>query len=427
MRYNRKIALLVLAGLGLATDAAAEQWMVQGSLGQQGQYNDNISLSSTQKDSVFGYLVTPTLQASRKSGALDLGFQGLGDIRRYDNAQWNCDNYNLSSNNDYRASSRSVFSLSGGYASSCSYAQQITDSGLLSANIQAVNYRIAPSWAWQWTALDQVRLTTSYVNTSYNGGGVSTQTTLNTLPSPLNLVGNDTYTASLAESHQWNRDLTLIGSVNFSTIKYAGSNTATPGLGVNTGTNISSQNLYSVLGGGNYVIDRFWSAAVSGGPVWVDTQQSQNSLVSGQGGSLSLGSYGNIGLNYKGELSRFSATLSNAISPSAIGETLQTQSAAADYSYSLTRHMLLNLGGNYSHSQTIGGQQGAIPASQYSRNFYSATTGVAYEFSREWRVMGSYIYRRQEIQQDSVSSGTGASNLVMLSVNYTWDGIRQSQ
>ena len=118
------MALLVLACIGCGKDVAAAEWALKGSLGQQLQYNDNIALSTIRKDSVIGYLLTPSLQATRKTGVLDIGFQGQGDIRRYDDSRWDCDNYNLGLNNDYRTK-RSVFGLSGGYSVSCSYSQQI--------------------------------------------------------------------------------------------------------------------------------------------------------------------------------------------------------------------------------------------------------------------------------------------------------------
>ena len=134
------MALLVLASIGFGKDVAAAEWALKGSLGQQLQYNDNIALSTIRKDSVVGYLLTPSLQATRKTEVHGHWFSRAGDIRRYDDSRWNCDNYNLGLNNAYRTK-RSVFSLSGGYAVSCSYTQQIEDTGLLVPNSQSINYQ----------------------------------------------------------------------------------------------------------------------------------------------------------------------------------------------------------------------------------------------------------------------------------------------
>jgi len=203
MYRNQSIALLVLACIVPGKDVAAAEWALKGSLGQQLHYDDNISLSTIRKESVAGYLLAPSLQASRKTGALDIALEGQGDIRRYDDSRWDCNSYNLGSNNDYRAK-RSVFSLSGGYAVSCSYSQQITDTGLLVPASQAENYRLAPSWTWQWTPRDQMTLGTSYSKTSYSNSLNDSASNIGT-----GFSGNDTYTVNLGGNHEWNRRLSL--------------------------------------------------------------------------------------------------------------------------------------------------------------------------------------------------------------------------
>jgi len=103
MYRNQSIALLVLACIVPGKDVAAAEWALKGSLDQQLLYNDNISLSTIRKESVAGYHLAPSLQATRKTGSLDVGLEGQGDIRRYDDSRWDCNNYNLGSNNGYRA------------------------------------------------------------------------------------------------------------------------------------------------------------------------------------------------------------------------------------------------------------------------------------------------------------------------------------
>jgi len=82
MYRNQSIALLVLACIVPGKDVAAAEWALKGSLGQQLHYDDNISLSTIRKESVAGYLLAPSLQASRKTGALDIALEGQGDTKR---------------------------------------------------------------------------------------------------------------------------------------------------------------------------------------------------------------------------------------------------------------------------------------------------------------------------------------------------------
>jgi hypothetical protein len=412
MCRDLSIALLVLACIVFGKDVAAAEWALKGALGQQLQYNDNISLNATRKDSAAGYLLTPNLQATRKTELLDIAIEGRGDIRRYDDSRWDCNSYNLGLNNDYRTK-RSVFKLSGAYSLGCSYSQQITDTGLLVPASQTENYRLAPSWSWQWTSRDQLILDTLYSKTSYSNSlaGVTSST-------GLIFSGNDTYSVKLGGNHQWNKRLSLNEKLLFSNIQY-------------TGSNISTQNLFGFQVGADYTINHYWAVNAGGGPIWIDTQQSSGGVTSGNNPSLSLGSVANISLDYDDQLTKFSTGFSNSVNPSAIGQTLQTRSVFANYSYRLTQRLLLDLTSNYSHSESIGGQSSNNTISQFNRSYFTVTPGVAWELAKNWRLKGSYVYRWQDYQQNqnlpNLNAGTSDSNAVMFSLGYSWDGVRLSR
>jgi len=372
------------------------------------QYNDNVAFSSLHKDSVVGYLLKPNLEAARKTEALDIGFEGQGDIRRYDDSRWDCNNYNLGLKNDYRTQ-RSVFSLSGGYSTSCSYTQQIEDTGLLAPNSQSKSYQVAPSWTWQWTALDQVILKPSYSKTSYSNplNDVAAST-------GLNFRGNETYSVDLGGNHEWSKRLSLNEKLMFSNIQYTGSDT-------------SDQNLFGFQLGASYKINYKWSASVYGGPMWVDSQQSSNGVSAGQSSSLSLGSVAAINLKYDNQLTKFSTGFTNSINPSAIGQTLQTSSIFVDYSYRLTEHVSLDLTSNYSRSESIGNTS----TSQFDRNYFTVAPGIAWDPAKNWQLKGSYVYSWQDFQQgnnfQNLTNGSIDSNAVMFLLGYSWDGVRISR
>jgi hypothetical protein len=424
MYYRRKMAMFALACIGFGKDVAAAEWEVKGDLGQQLEYNDNISLNTIRKDSVAGYVLRPSLQASRKTEVLDIAFEGLGDIRRYDDSNWDCDNYNLSLNNQYKTK-RSVYGLSGGYSVSCSYAQQITDTGLLVPNSQSEEYRVEPSWAWQWTERDKLSLIGSYSKTSYSNSFVGVA--FNNQGS-LNFSGNETYSVNLGESHEWSRRLTLTGNLFYSNIEYTGF-----GISAQSAT---TQNLFGFVLGANYEIDKNWSFSVGGGPVWVDgVGQNFGSVSQEQNSSISLGSNANIDVTYDGKLTKFSAGYSNSIDPSSLGQTLQNHNVFANYSYRFTQHLLLDLSGNFSNNQSIGGGQST--GSQFDRTYFTTAAGIAWEPTRNWQLKGSYVYSWQDYQQDqdlqnlqnlrNINVGTSHSNAVMLFLNYSWDGIQRSR
>ncbi|MGZ4956763.1 MAG: hypothetical protein ACXV8Q_16800, partial [Methylobacter sp.] len=352
------------------------------------------------------------LQATRKAGALNVGLEGRGDIRRYDDSRWDCNSYNLGSNNSYRAK-RSTFNLSGGYSVSCSYSQQNTDTGLLVPASQAENYNLAPSWTWQWTPRDQMTLGTSYSKTSYNNSLNGSTSNIGT-----GFSGNDTYSVNLSGNHEWSRRLSISEKLFFSNVQY-------------TAANASIQNLFGFQLGASYKINQSWAVSAAGGPVWVDTQQSSNGITSSQSSSLSLGSVANINLSYSGQLTQFSTGFSNSVNPSAIGQTLQTSSTFANYSYHFTKHLSLDLSSNYSRSKSIGSQSFDNTTNQFNRDYFTVTPGIAWEPAKNWKLKGSYVYRWQDYRQDqnlqNLNTGTSDSNSLMFSLGYSWDGIRASR
>jgi hypothetical protein len=289
---------------------------------------------------------------------------------------------------------------------------------VLLPNNQSKNYLLSPSWTWQWTARDELTLGASYSKTSYSNtaGG----TFLSTGTGPLNYSSNDTYTVNLGGNHEWSRRLSLNEKIYFSNIQY-------------TGPNASTQNLFGFQLGAIYKIDRFWTVSAGGGPVWVDTQQTSSETSSGQNSSLSLGRVANISLTYDGQLNKVSAGYSNAVNPSSIGQTLQTQSFFANYSYQMTRHLALDISGNYSISQSIGGNSSNNATSQFDRSYFTTSAGIAWELAQNWRLKGSYVYSWQDYQQNqnvnvqNLNAGNSVANVVMLSLGYSWDGIRISR
>ena len=145
-----------------------------------------------------------------------------------------------------------------------------------------------------------------------------------------------------------------------------------------------------------------------------------------------MGYFANVNLSYGSPLAKFTTGYSNSVNPSAIGQTLQTQSLFANYSYRLNRHLLMDTSGSYTNSQSIGGQSTDNNlTSQFNRSYFTATTGITWELAKNWKLRGSYGYQWQNYKQDNIvqnlNVGTTDANIVMLSLGYTWDGIRTSR
>jgi len=390
MGYRGRIGWLVLAFVGFFRSATAAQWVVAGTLGQHLRYDDNISFSTIQKQPVFGYLLTPIVTASRKTGSLELVFEGQGDIRRYDDSRWDCDNYASGFNGRY-STKRSIFAVSGGYGYSCSYIRQLEDTGILVPTTRYENYTLAPSWTWQWTERTQLIAETSYSNTSYIKSRRGTEA--------INFQGNDTYSLRLGGNHLWSRRLSLNGGVFFSNIVY-------------TNGSLPNQNLFGFQAGANYAISRKWKASAGGGLRWLDTERNT---------STALDYIANLSLSYEGPLTNFSIGYSNSINPSAIGQTQQYQTVFANYSYRFAPHLSLSVAGNFSRNSSFDGQSSGNSTDTLDRDYLNVSAGLVWQFAKNWEIKGSYEYRWQQYRQDI---GNGESNTVTLSLSYAWEGIR---
>ena len=409
MCCRRKIGWLALACLGLGKAAMASEWgELKASVMQQVLYNDNIQLNATQKQPVFGYILNPSVRASHTTETFDIGLNAQGNIRRYDSSIWDCENYTIGLNSKYKTR-RSVFALTGTQGISCAYAQQAQQTGVVIPGAQATSYNVAPSWTWQWTPRSQVSLGAAYTKRSY--GGSSASSTVGTgSTSPTGYSNYDSYTVNLGMNHAWSQRLGLNGGVYFMNSQYAGA----------TG---STQTLYGFQVGGQYMISQNWVANLDGGLRMADIQRNTVVGALSTANSSSLGTSANVSVSYNDRLNRFSTGYSNAAMPSSIGQTLQNHTLYANYSYQLAPHLSWNTGGSFLHSQPISSQSAialANASTAYGRDYFTATTALAWEFARDWKLSGSYAYRWQKLKQQANAAD---SNAVMLTLNYAWDGI----
>ena len=404
-----KIGVFALACLGFGKEAKASDWAdwasewanLKASLTQQIQYNDNMTYSSTQKQAAFGYFLSPSLQASHNTESFDISVKAQGSIKRYDNPLWDCENYTLGLNSQYKTR-RSIFKMVGGYGISCAYSSQSQETGVIVPGVQSTNYNLAPSWMWQWTARSQLSLGAAYTNRSYTSSSNSTAKTSSTAPT--SYTNYDSYSINLGLNYAWDRELSLNGGLYFMDSQYQGSNAST-------------QRSIGLQLGGKYVISPYWTANFSAGLRRTDIQYASNAP-----NSSSMSPLGNASLSYIDRLSKFSIGYSSTIVPSALGQTLQTQSVYARYSYKLTPHLMLNINTNLLQSLPIGGQASSgTTTSAYGRNSVNSSVAFIWDFAANWQLKGSYAFLWQKLQQQGPAEG----NVVTLSLSYALDEIEE--
>ena len=350
--------------------------------------------------------MNPSLQAIHTSESYNISVKAQGNIKRYDNSLYDCENYSIGLSSQYKTR-RSVFKMTGTYGSSCAYSTQAQETGVIIPGTQSTNYNLAPTWTWQWTPLSQLTMGVNYTNRSYSGGASSTTgVSYTSSATPTSYQNYDSYTVNLGLNHAWNRDLSLNGGLYFMNSQYMGKNAST------------QQSLGLQLGG-QYSISQHWSANFSAGLRRTDIQS--NSVSASSSNTTSMSPLGNFSVSYQDRFSSFSTGYSSTIMPSALGQTLQNQSIFAKYSYKITPHLLLSINNVALQSESLGGQSTAGTTASFGRDAITNTVTFAWDFAEKWQLKGSYTYRWQKVQGET----SAASNMVMLSLNYALDEIEE--
>jgi len=390
--------------LVLAPMVVAGEFKVSGALNQTLEYDNNISLQED-KVAVSGYLMKPSVNAYWNTSSTQVSLSARGDIRRYDVKEWDCETFSLSSNQQYTHHTH-VFSFASNYARSCSYSDQVSDTGILQTDNESQTYSLGPTWSWQWSSLDQLSLSSSYSKMSYTNAGSGDGSDLNNV----NFQGNESYSINLSENHMWTRRFSSSISSFFSSTIFGDSGET------------SKQQTFGFQASNTYSITRMWSINLGGGLQWLEQP-------SGSDGNDSINRTDiiNLSLNYTGQLTDFSLSYSRTVVPSAIGQLIENNDFSLDYSYKFSRKLSLNIASSLAKNKTIGEGDFQINS---DRSFYTGTIGVRWDFDKEWQLSASYRHRRQEYtslgsttvvnEQDDVFS----SNAIMVHLNYNWDGMR---
>lgn len=385
----------------------ADQWKIAGTLEQGLEFDDNIGLR-VDATPAFGYLMRPSFQADWSTPFAHLGVNGRGDIRRYDDSIWDCDNFSLGADHRYTRP-RHALSVAGNYARSCSYSQQANDTGILLPNNQSDSFDLSPTWVWQITRRDRVSVSPNYSQTRFSNTGVGLFGQV-----AINYRNNKSYGVSVSEQHQWDRRLSSSLDLSFSHSEFGGS-----GAALSQGT--SSQDVFGFQIGAQYALSRAWSINAGGGGRWVSSP--------GDAGGLSFGQTANVAVNYKGRRDSYSLTYSKSVSPSSFGQIQDISSLGMKYGYEFNRELSVSVNGSYSENQPVGLSQLGQP----KRDYYEASVELAWKFSRDWRLSAKYRYRMQDYatsannRSDALLGGMRDSNAITLQINYHWDGLRDAR
>lgn len=358
-------------------------------------YDDNVELLKEEEGS-FVTKITPTLLLSRSvengSIALNTGYRverytSLSELDRQDPFA----NFSTSYNTE-----RSNYGLNAGYSERAQRSIADEDTGDFSSNATVTSKSLTPSYQYQFTERDFAYTSFNYNESTYDTSRFS-----------------DTETMSLTGG--WRRNLTerLTGGLALTHAQYESESEFLE----------SEYDSYNLSVTSTYMMNERWS--FSGQVGYRTTDSKTQSLFGGPSQTdRSAGSLFDFTANYLGELNTLTFSLSRSLNPSGEGVVNETDRLSFTWIRNIAETLSFTVNTSYQETQS------ADDLTNTDREYLTFSPSLNWQLQRNLALKMGYQYRQQKGTSFGGFNTTGDkvdSNMVFLTVNYDWDGLRFSR
>jgi hypothetical protein len=278
------------------------------------------------------------------------------------------------------------------------------DSGDFSSNSEKEMIFISPSVSYRLSEQDKLLLSAQYSDTSY---------------STAQLVGYRDWGVNLMWSRQWSERYTSSLDVFYSNFDSERSSSLgldrIGGFGSQTESDSFGANLSST-----YLFSENWTIFGTVGVRLTETRRS--SLLGSVEKDSSEGFLLDAGVDYEGESLFAKFNISQSLMPSSRGQLNDQFKVELDLNYKVTERLSASL---LSHFQKID------PADNYNgggdkRTNITVNPSISLMITPDWILSTSYRYRYQKRSIRNIEE-TANSNLYMMSLNYSWQGLSMAR
>jgi len=358
-------------------------------------YDDNVELRDDEEGS-FVTKITPTLLLSRAvenaSISMDAGYRverytSLSDLDRQNPFANIAGSYNTE---------RSNYGLNAGYSERAQRSIADEDTGDFSSNATVTSKSLAPSYQYQFTERDFAYTSVSYNESTYDTSRFS-----------------DTETMSFTGG--WRRNLSeqLTGGLALTYSNYQSESEFLE----------SEYDSYNLSVTSTYMMSERWS--FSGQAGYRTTGSEIKPL---QGGAKqtdrNAGSLFDFSAVYTGELNTLTFSLSRSLAPSGEGVVNETDRISFKWNRNLAETISFSLNTSYQETQS------ADELTNTEREYFTFSPAINWKLERNLALNMGYQYRQQKgtsLGGFNTTSDKVDSNMVFLTVNYDWDGLRFSR
>lgn len=452
-----KSGVLIL-GLFFSANCLAEEWYVQPSFSIRTEYDDNKRLLTDsfvrslreRGDNVdlsaYGIITTAEAKAGVRSENFDVFFKGKVAVKKYfSDFDFDSEDFFLDLNSNYLINQQNSVGFSASYNQESTLTAELDDTGLTQDNVPRTTWKISPYWTYNFSE-------TKFLQASYLHQEVSYEQSNTT-----RFTDYIYDVVSLTFTHQWNEKLTNSATASWFKVKY-------PSLK-------REEDQYSINGTLDYKFSETWSASVSGGVQYTQTEVEgrppqplgraqvlddnriflNGRIISSEGISLTNSSdvFGftfadasieetppfsdsqtafvfSFGTEKQFEAGNIAASYSRSTSPTGFGSLRTVDRFTVDYLHKITRqlHFLLN-GQVHITKSTL--NENSSGFSNQDRTYYTVTPTLRWQFNRQLSLSGGYRYRRQEFETTNTTANVNStervaeSNAVFFTLKYQWD------
>jgi len=390
------------------SNSFAAEWSVTPRVHFGGQYDDNRTLSTSTTKEIAGSTITPGVSFNRVNPNSAASIGARAQFTQYsDNEIRDTNVQYLIFNTHYRPQPQSIWRMNGSLRrdTTITTIQNVdelvdetivdedtgepidTDVGLVEVEVRRNRLNVSPSWQYTWTERTSLNLSYGFSTVYYSDSQGA------------DLVDHRTHALDTSLSRKMTKNDNLGMSLHFSQFNAPDNNTDSDNISVN------------VRYGHDFEQDLKGNFSVGYRDTTTTTETTENTS-----GGLVL----NLGINKKQtRLTSYNVSIRHGISASGSGRVLQSDQLNVRLRSRLTARLSTSLDAQAFDTKTLEGD-----ITNADRVYYSIKPGLHWLMTRNWKINGSYRYRRQKRE---LASEAAESNSINVSINYTWPKMSASR
>jgi hypothetical protein len=351
-----RLALAILCVGCLSKHAGATELKLKAQLDGSVEYDDNILLTSTTKQSAERYSVHPVATLSAANERNQATLEGSGYVERFDGVSGrDVNDYSVSFNDQYRASELMTLGLNASYDRQSLLRAELLDTGLIAQSGHRRSITGGASIAYQLSETDGISLSGSYNDSAYSSAL---------------LTDYVSYQVGAAWNKRISDRVSIVTSIS--------------GAAENPASVLIPDSRYAMGSlGFDYATSETTSVGASAGGYYLD----RGAPLGGEAG-FSASAHATA----KTEFTTFSLEASHGASPSGVGQLVRSTDVSVTLSHRLGEHLYFDADAAIRFVETQG-----IVSFALNRKYYDGSAALRWEFGRYFALSTHYRHSRQQI------------------------------